>query len=187
MEEEFDDLEYEEDYNELDIFDEIDDPDQPEAPELEILDESDEEIEEDLEEVDAENREEMDEIRDLMSKQSSLKSAGQSRIKKMPQTIKISIVPKSECRTSDILYPNEMALILAHRAEQIASTGVYYCDQSFNKPERIAYEEMMQKRCPLKIRRLVGYYKNEIAYYEEFNVNQMILPNVGTSKDLGFD
>jgi hypothetical protein len=183
------DLDYEEDYNDLDVLDTLDEVDEaePEIQEFEVLDDSEEEIEEDLDDIDAENKEELDEIKDLISKQTALKSAGQTKTKKMPQSVKISIVPKNECRTSDVLYSNEMALVLAHRAEQIAASGVYYSKDSFNKPERIAYEEIIKRECPLKIRRVVGCYKNEIIYCEVFKVNQMILPNIGTSKDLGFD
>ena len=193
-----DEYDYEDQYG--DAIDEIDkldeDSDLAENEEIdEIVDatgeesEEEPEAEEDEDELeDTDRKDELDEIEDIINRQNALKNLDQGgKTRNKQGSVKCIIIPPGECRTTNVLQPNELAMLIAHRAEQISRDGIYYIKENYIKPEKIAYMEIQQRRCPLKLRRHVSTAKNGNNYYEEFNVNEMIIPSVGSSKDLGFD
>jgi hypothetical protein len=193
--EDYDEYDYDDQYGDpLDELDKIDEEDEEpiENDGIDITDDVGEESEdeaqdEEEDEDDTDRKDELEEIEDVMNRQSTLKQVNQGQTRHSQPSIKSITVSDSERRTTEVLQPNELALVIAHRAEQISRDGIYYIKQKYIKPERIAYEEIQQRMCPLKIRRLVGVSKNGNHYYEEYSVNQMILPSVGSANDLGFD
>ena len=93
-------------------------------------------------------------------------------------------VPDDERITTNILSLFEMTKIVGLRAQQIANGNtdnpVIFVDAediinsaSIEKEKEMAEKEILEKRCPYKIRRT--YQQGNITYFEEFDVNEMII------------
>ena len=85
----------------------------------------------------------------------------------LQQSTKIIIIPPSEHRTSNIIQETERASLIAVRAQQIDATGQAFIPiGNLTDSVAIAIAEYNAGRCPLKIRRLVGY-RNGMPEYED--------------------
>jgi hypothetical protein len=84
----------------------------------------------------------------------------------------IKIVPDSERRTSDIMSLGEFTEVKGIRAAQIEKTHHAYIPiGALTNPMDIAEEELLKKRCPLKLIRHISRHKVEI-----WRCNEMGLP-----------
>lgn len=92
------------------------------------------------------------------------------------KAIQIRIVPKSEAITDFRLHKPEASQIIALRAAQISETGIHFAKhaQGMHDPVKIATQELLERRCPLIVRRHMGL--NE---YEELCPREMALPQLG--------
>ena len=92
----------------------------------------------------------------------------------------IHVVAPADRVTSDRLQQTEAALLLSHRASQIASTGRCFAPADLaagiSDPVRLAYIEMFSRRCPLILRREVGVAADGASVVEDWNSREMILP-----------
>jgi DNA-directed RNA polymerase subunit K/omega len=87
------------------------------------------------------------------------------------------IVADDERRTDNRLQKTEAAAVLARRAKQIATYGKRFVDSgSLHDPVQIALKELYERRCPLKLRREVGYGPAGELLVEEWRVREMTLP-----------
>ncbi len=175
-----DDYEYD---DEFDIDDYGDDAYDPDGDEINGDEEADEEVdEEEIEDSDGEtvhdendsNEEEEDEYIEKDNKDFLDADRLQKRSdKSVPITRNIKYVTGNERVTSDIITKSELALILAIRAKQISSTGVYNVASTPKLVDAIsiAIEEIEQKKCCLCITRDMGQNRVEV-----WDVNEMIIP-----------
>jgi DNA-directed RNA polymerase subunit K/omega len=166
----------------------VDDLDELE-PDIEEIDEDDINGIEEVESSDEEEQnsdEELDELEELMSRPNVFQQAGQTDAKYNQVTTTAIYVPDDERETSNVLSVTELAGVIAIRAAQISKDGQYYVDlEGEYKPEAIARKEVYERRCLLKVSRLVGQ-TSKTSTYELWDVNEMILPNIGTTDELGF-
>jgi DNA-directed RNA polymerase subunit K/omega len=87
------------------------------------------------------------------------------------------IVGADERVTDHCLRRTEAALILAMRAQQIAQFSTSFTShEGLHNPVDIAYKELLERRCPLNLRRFVGTGAAGELLYEEWDVNTMTLP-----------
>lgn len=93
-------------------------------------------------------------------------------------------VPDDEYRTTNILSLYEFAKIIGLRAQQIANGNtehpVIFVDHdeiinsaSIDKEKEMAEKEIIEGRCPYKIRRT--YQQGTKVFYEDWDVNKMII------------
>jgi DNA-directed RNA polymerase subunit K/omega len=80
--------------------------------------------------------------------------------------------------SSDMLTKYEFAHIVGTRAQQIDKSGIHFADLSAESLGTItaldvAIQELLQKKCPLLIKRVIDKKSVEIM-----NPNHMILPKV---------
>lgn len=140
---------------------------------IEDLDEEAEEAEEDEETEETEETEEDEEE----SHPPKLKTPITQKISD-PLTRIVHIVPDDQRITSNILQLPELVAVLNNRAKSIAETNVYFVDiidKIYKSPIEIAIDELYSRKCPLKLRRTVGYSKNYIMV-EEWDINELVLP-----------
>lgn len=84
----------------------------------------------------------------------------------------ITIVPKNERRSSDIITQYEYTEITSIRAKQIENGSKIFIDiKDLSDPVKIAEQEIVEKRCPLSIRRMMCD-----EYAEIWEVNELIVP-----------
>ena len=84
----------------------------------------------------------------------------------------INIVPKNERKTSDIITQYEYTEITSIRAKQIENGSRIFMDiKDLSDPVKIAEREIVEKRCPLSIRRMLCD-----EYAEIWEVNELIVP-----------
>jgi DNA-directed RNA polymerase subunit K/omega len=90
----------------------------------------------------------------------------------------IRLVPDEERTTDNRLHKSEAALVIAKRAEQIARHATHFAEKAagLHDPVAIAYRELYERRCPLRLRRRVGYAPNGDELVEEWSVREMTLP-----------
>jgi hypothetical protein len=91
-------------------------------------------------------------------------------------------IPDDKRMTSSILSEAEYTNLLGTRAQQIASSRnepIIFVDvskiinsNSHNKEKEMAREEIINRKCPYKIRRLIPP-----NFYEEWDVNEMTIIN----------
>jgi DNA-directed RNA polymerase I, II, and III subunit RPABC2 len=84
----------------------------------------------------------------------------------------ILIVPPDHRKTSEVMTEYEFAEIISHRAKQIENDSPVYVDVgNETDPIKMAEMELLQKKCPLSIRRV---HNNLVA--EIWHANEMVLP-----------
>ncbi len=96
------------------------------------------------------------------------------------------IVPDSERKTSDMMSRFEMTNAVTIRASQIERFNNPLVDTAgMTDPVKMAKKELMNRRCPLIIRRKVGTIEKSTpegiileVYYELWRVNEMKFPDV---------
>lgn len=85
----------------------------------------------------------------------------------------IKIITGDARITSHILSLNEVARVVGVRATQINNGSDVFIDtKGMRNIEHMAIHEILQKKCPLKVRRFIS---ENIA--EEWSVNEMTLPH----------
>lgn len=99
----------------------------------------------------------------------------------------IIIVTPNKRQTSDILSRYEMTEIISIRSTQIAQYNNPMVDSTgLSNPVDIAKRELMNRMCPLMLRRMVGEIKNEKTgilelYAEDWCPNEMIFATAYSS------
>lgn len=88
----------------------------------------------------------------------------------------VRIVPPNERTTDQRLQKTEAAYIISMRAQQISQNATHFADApNVHDPVAIAYLELFQRMCPLKLRRRIGVNSEGEALIEEWDVNLMTL------------
>jgi DNA-directed RNA polymerase I, II, and III subunit RPABC2 len=89
----------------------------------------------------------------------------------------VRIVHPDDRVTDTRLQLAEAAMVLATRAQQIAKHATSFTDAAgLHDPVAIAQKELYDRRCPLRLRRVVGVGEGGEQLVEEFNVREMTLP-----------
>lgn len=84
----------------------------------------------------------------------------------------ITIVPRNDRRTTEIMTLAEYTRVIAERAKQIENGAPIFVDvKNEADPKKIAEQEIREKKCPLKITRML---RKNIA--EIWHVNEMVIP-----------
>jgi DNA-directed RNA polymerase subunit K/omega len=98
-------------------------------------------------------------------------------------SVRVIVVPEWERITSGRLCLTEAAGLLAERAEQIARTGTHFVldirGRRLHDPVEIAVAELLERRCPLILRRTIllrDAHGNSVV--EDWDPNQMSLPDL---------
>lgn len=98
----------------------------------------------------------------------------------------VKLVPDEERMTDNRLQKAEAAYIIAMRAEQIAKHPTPFTDTGgLHDPVAIAFKELYDRRCPLKLRREVGTGPAGEIFVEEWIVRKMTLPPLTSPVPLG--
>lgn len=98
------------------------------------------------------------------------------RMANTPTTV--VLIPPEEHTSDDRLQRTEAAAVLAMRAEQIAKYATKFTEAPGQvDPYAIAYKELYDRRCPLRLRRVMGV-QNGVTYVEEWNIREMVLPAI---------
>lgn len=95
-------------------------------------------------------------------------------------SVETAIFRTAEDRTSrSALSLTEAAALAAMRAEQISATGETYLqtDTKGMSAAQMAWEEIKQRRCPLKVHRCVGY-SGDTPVYDVFDPKEMDLVGI---------
>ncbi len=86
----------------------------------------------------------------------------------------VRIVPPDERVTEGRLHASESAYVLAMRAEQISKHATRFTTGDVPPdPVAIAFQELFERRCPLKLWRTVGVAPDGARLVEEWKVNEM--------------
>lgn len=70
--------------------------------------------------------------------------------------VEVKIIPDDERYTSDFMTLYEFTSVLGIRTQQISKDGQSYIESNDMTPKETAIKELYEKKCPLKIRRVVG-------------------------------
>lgn len=148
----------------MNINESVNDDDFVDSDEEFITDENDEE--EENEEEDDEEEDENDEDEKYVEYV--------SKADKYHQTI--HIVPPDERQTSNIMTRAEMVEAIGIRISQIEKGGPVFTDVSgYDDPAEMAKKELIDRRNPLKLRRIINQTPSDI-YVEEWPVREMGIP-----------
>lgn len=97
------------------------------------------------------------------------------RISNRPRVVRV--VPAEERVTDGRLHKTEAAYLVAMRAEQIAKYATCFTDGGgLRDPVALAFKELLDRRCPLVIRRQVGVGPGGELLVEDWSVREMALP-----------
>ena len=89
----------------------------------------------------------------------------------------IKVVDPDKRITDNRLHKSEAAYIIAMRSQQIASFSTHFTDSTgLHDPVDIAYKELYDKKCPLKLQRIISNEANGDLLVEEWPVREMVLP-----------
>lgn len=123
------------------------------------------------EEIDEESNNEITEDVEVMKKQFEIEQLEKNNI---TNDNIIYIVPPNERITSEKMSEYEIAEIINYRAVIISKGGVVYTDvQGFTDPIEMAKKEMIDRKCPLYLKRMIGHDEHKI-YCEKWSINEMI-------------
>ena len=137
--------------------------------------------------IDEKEEDEKNEDEDIESSIVDVSKTNFSNTQKNDTVLKISnspvtvyVVPPDERQTSNRLQISEAALIVAMRAEQISRGSAYFVDsKGLHSPESIAVKELIERKCPLILRRIVKdsshLGKKKV---EDWNVREMTIPQL---------
>ena len=90
----------------------------------------------------------------------------------------VHILDPSEHLTSNMLTKFELTEVISIRIGQIENNGQIYTDNIESHVRLIAINEIIEKKCPLTVRRHAGINTKNIKLYEDIPVNDLILPNI---------
>jgi DNA-directed RNA polymerase subunit K/omega len=97
--------------------------------------------------------------------------------------VTIKITPDDERITSDQISINELSNVLSIRANLIAKTATFFVDaMGKTNPIDIAHDEIYQKKCPLKIRRVTKIDVDGEITVEDWSVNELTIPSIPSKK-----
>jgi DNA-directed RNA polymerase subunit K/omega len=89
----------------------------------------------------------------------------------------IKIVDPEKRVTDNRLHKSEAALIIAMRAQQIAKFATCFTNgDGLHDPVALAFKELLDRKCPLKLRRPIGTGPAGELIVEEWIVREMTLP-----------
>jgi hypothetical protein len=97
------------------------------------------------------------------------------------RSVRAIIVPPEEHITSDWLQQSEASYIISMRAQQIERTGTHFASSApvmQTDAVEIARRELLERRCPLMLRRQVGWTSTGDQIFEEKDPNLMAHPQL---------
>lgn len=98
--------------------------------------------------------------------------------------VRVVVVPNSERITDNRLHKSEASYVISVRAQQIARSATNFASASHTNsaalydPCAIAQRELIERRCPLLLRRQVGWGPDGEIIVEEWCVREMALPQL---------
>lgn len=98
--------------------------------------------------------------------------------------VRVIVVPNSERITDNRLHKSEASYVISVRAQQIARSATNFASASHTNsaalydPCAIAQRELIERRCPLLLRRQVGWGPDGEIIVEEWCVREMALPQL---------
>jgi hypothetical protein len=98
--------------------------------------------------------------------------------------VRVIVVPKCERITDNRLHKSEASYVISVRAQQIARSATNFASASHTNsaalydPCAIAQRELIERRCPLLLRRQVGWGPDGEIIVEEWCVREMALPQL---------
>ena len=92
--------------------------------------------------------------------------------------VRVIIVPENERITDNRLHKSEASYVISVRAQQIARSATNFATagHALYDPCAIAQRELIERRCPLRLRRQVGWGPEGEIIVEEWSVREMALP-----------
>ena len=106
------------------------------------------------------------------------------RMSNKPRTVRL--VAPDERRTSNWLQRPEAAYIIAMRARQIADGSTCFVDgDGLHDPVALAFKELLARRTPFALRRVVGSGPGGELIVEEWPVREMAIPPLVPPVSLG--
>jgi DNA-directed RNA polymerase subunit K/omega len=98
----------------------------------------------------------------------------------------VQVVAPEDRVTDNRLHKSEAALVIAMRAQQIAKHATVFTDGGpLHDPAELAFKELLDRRCPLVLRRLIGHSPAGEQVVEEWVVREMTLPPLTPPAALG--
>lgn len=92
-----------------------------------------------------------------------------------PRTI--IVIAEHNKKTDNRLHRSELSNIISMRSAQIDTYGTHFASHPVDKKvDEIAIKELYERKCPLMLRRVVGYGLNGEIIAEIWDVNTMTLP-----------
>lgn len=86
----------------------------------------------------------------------------------------VYIVPSNERITSEKLSEYEIAEIINVRAVNISNGGVIYTDiKNLSDPIEMAKKELIDRKCPLYVKRQIGTNEKGVIFIEKWSPNEM--------------
>ena len=134
-------------------------------------------LEDDIDDVSEEYQEEDPQLDEDQDEDQQLDEESQIKEEK---NIKCIIIDKDKRMTSDMISPFELSNIIGVRSKTIESSleePMYVSIEGVSNTIEIAIKEILLKRCPLTIERIV-YKKNNIIKVERWDVNELIIPDL---------
>jgi len=98
----------------------------------------------------------------------------------------VIVVPPDERVTDNRLHKSEASYIISMRAQQIAKHGTTFTEATgLHDPVAIAFKELLDRKCPFTLRRMVGTNPDGSRVVEEWNPREMVLPLLTPPVPLG--
>lgn len=98
--------------------------------------------------------------------------------------VRVIVVPEDERITDNRLHKSEASYVISVRAQQIARSATNFATAGTGAPLydpcEIAQRELLERRCPLILRRQVGWGPDGEVIVEEWSVRKMALPQLIT-------
>ena len=149
--------------------------DEEDVDEIEIVDEEEEEDKEDGKEDCKLNA--IAVTGNVVRFKDSKKIKNNSVLQKSNTPRTIIVVNESDKKTDNRLQRTELSNIISMRSEQIATYGTHFASLPISKHvDEIAIKELYERKCPLMLRRSVGFGSNGETIVEIWDVNTMTLP-----------
>jgi hypothetical protein len=177
--EDADEFELAEDADEKEEKEGIEDEDEKEDDD-EIADEAQAELEAEAEAEEAEGETAEEDEESALSKPAAVSKVRVDPILRASNTHRrVVVVPDNERITSNVLKITECARAIAIRAQQIETSPIMFTDPAGETDSvALAKAELLARRSPLKLRRIVGRGTDGAVYVEDWRVNEMTLPPV---------
>ena len=89
----------------------------------------------------------------------------------------VIVIAEHNKKTDNRLHRSELSNIISMRSAQIDTYGTHFASHPVDKKvDEIAIKELYERKCPLMLKRVVGYGPNGEIIAEIWDINTMTLP-----------